>query len=202
MNHCTAKHDKPSSITASPLLAMHRRFCKKIGLLPRKNASWARRSSATEIVSVGTFPNPEKTVLKKLFEAISIANEWSWRSSAQRRSRPCPVPRSQTIILQVVYCTGFQSHHTMWKTVYTRLFGKRLRTWIHPCESDWIFEEGHLCQFVRKPMPSSNFDGTFDQLFLWIFLCRFYARCLSTSSTPGCNKKLRMTKNSNQSSLN
>ena len=29
MNCCTAKHDRPSSITASPLRAMHRRFCQK-----------------------------------------------------------------------------------------------------------------------------------------------------------------------------
>ena len=42
-------------------------------------------------------------VLKKLFETMSIANEWNWQPSAEPRSRPCPVPRSQTIILQVVY---------------------------------------------------------------------------------------------------
>ena len=40
-----------------------------------------------------------------LVEAISIANGWSWRSSARPRSRPWPIPRSQTIILQVVYFT-------------------------------------------------------------------------------------------------
>ena len=37
-------------------------------------------------------------------------------------------------------------------------------------------------------MQASNFGGTFDQLFLWIFLCNFHRRCLSTSSIPWYKK--------------
>ena len=37
-------------------------------------------------------------------------------------------------------------------------------------------------------MQASNFGGTFDQLFLWIFLWNFHRRCLSTSSIPWCKK--------------
>ena len=55
-----------------------------------------------------------------------------------------------------------------------------------------------LCTTLyRNPMQASNFGGTFDQLFLWIFLWNFHRRCLSTSSIPWC-KKVKMTKNSNQ----
>ena len=37
-------------------------------------------------------------------------------------------------------------------------------------------------------MQASNFGGTFDQLFLWIFLWNFHKRCLSTSAIPWCKK--------------
>ena len=37
-------------------------------------------------------------------------------------------------------------------------------------------------------MQASNFGGTFDQLFLRIFLENFHRRCLSTSSIPWCKK--------------
>ena len=37
-------------------------------------------------------------------------------------------------------------------------------------------------------MHVSNFGGTFNQLFLWIFLWNFHRRCLSTSSIPWCKK--------------
>ena len=37
-------------------------------------------------------------------------------------------------------------------------------------------------------MQATNFGGTFDQLFLLIFLCNFHRRCLSTSSIPWCKK--------------
>ena len=47
-------------------------------------------------------------------------------------------------------------------------------------------------------MQASNFGGTFDQLFLWIFLWNFHRRCLSTSSIPWCKKSKKWTKNSNQ----
>ena len=44
-----------------------------------------------------------------------------------------------------------------------------------------------LCTTLyRNPMQVSNFGGTFDQLFLWIFLWNFHRRCLSTSSIPWC----------------
>ena len=46
-----------------------------------------------------------------------------------------------------------------------------------------------LCTTLyRNPMQASNFGGTFDQLFLWIFLWNFYRRCLSISSIPWCKK--------------
>ena len=34
----------------------------------------------------------------------------------------------------------------------------------------------------------SNFGGTFDQRFLWVFFWKFHRRCLSTSSIPWCKK--------------
>ena len=37
-------------------------------------------------------------------------------------------------------------------------------------------------------MQASNFGGTFDQLFLWIFLWNFHRKCLSTFSIPWCKK--------------
>ena len=37
-------------------------------------------------------------------------------------------------------------------------------------------------------MQATNFGGTFDQLFLRIFLYNFHRRCLSTSSIPWCKK--------------
>ena len=37
-------------------------------------------------------------------------------------------------------------------------------------------------------MQVSNFGGTFDQLFLWIFLWNFHRRCVSTFSIPWCKK--------------
>ena len=40
----------------------------------------------------------------------------------------------------------------------------------------------------RNLMQASNFGGTFDQLFLSIFLWSFHRRCLSTSSIPWCKK--------------
>ena len=40
----------------------------------------------------------------------------------------------------------------------------------------------------RNPMQACNFGGTFDQLFLRIFLSHFHRRCLSTSSIPWCKK--------------
>ena len=46
-------------------------------------------------------------------------------------------------------------------------------------------------------MQASNFGGTFDQLFLWIFLWKFYRRCPSAFSIPWC-KKVKNDQNSNQ----
>ena len=55
-----------------------------------------------------------------------------------------------------------------------------------------------LCTTLyRNLMQVNNFGGTFDQLFLWIFLWNFYRRCLSICSIPWC-KKVKITKNSNQ----
>ena len=55
-----------------------------------------------------------------------------------------------------------------------------------------------LCTTLyRNLMQASNFGGTFDQLFLWIFLWTFHRRCLSTFLYHGA-KKSKMTKNSNQ----
>ena len=46
-----------------------------------------------------------------------------------------------------------------------------------------------LCTTLyRNPMQASNFGGTFDQLFLRIFLYNFHRRCLSISSIPWCKK--------------
>ena len=46
-----------------------------------------------------------------------------------------------------------------------------------------------LCTTLcRNPIQASNFGGTFDQLFPWIFLWGFHRRCLSTSSVPWCKK--------------
>ena len=46
-----------------------------------------------------------------------------------------------------------------------------------------------LCTTLyRNLMQAPNFGGTFDQLFLWIFSWNFYRRCLSTFSTPWCQK--------------
>ena len=49
----------------------------------------------------------------------------------------------------------------------------------------------------RNPMQARNFGGTFDQLFLRIFLSIFHRRCLSTFSIPWC-KKVKNDQNSNQ----
>ena len=50
-----------------------------------------------------------------------------------------------------------------------------------------------LCTTVcRNPTQASNFGGTFDQFFVRIFICGFLRRCLSTSSTPGCKKIVRV----------
>ena len=46
-----------------------------------------------------------------------------------------------------------------------------------------------LCTTLyRNLMQASNFGGTFDQLFLWIFLLNFHKRCLLTSSIPRYKK--------------
>ena len=46
-----------------------------------------------------------------------------------------------------------------------------------------------LCTTLyRNLMQASNFGGTFDQRFLWIFSRNFHRRCLSTSSIPWCKK--------------
>ena len=55
-----------------------------------------------------------------------------------------------------------------------------------------------LCTTLyRNPIQANNFGGTFDNIFLWIFVCNFHTRCLSTFSIPWC-KKVKMTKNSNE----
>ena len=55
-----------------------------------------------------------------------------------------------------------------------------------------------LCTTLYKnPMQVSNFDGAFDQLFLWIYLRNFHGRCLSTLSIPWC-KKVKNDQNLNQ----
>ena len=47
-----------------------------------------------------------------------------------------------------------------------------------------------LCTTLyRNLMQVSNFGGTFDQLFLWIFLWNFHRRCLSTLSIPWCKSQ-------------
>ena len=52
-----------------------------------------------------------------------------------------------------------------------------------------------LCTTLyRNPMQVSNFGGTFDQLFLWIFLWNFHRRCLSTSYIPWCKNSQRWPK--------
>ena len=46
-----------------------------------------------------------------------------------------------------------------------------------------------LCTTLyRNPVQASNFGGTFDQLFLWIFLWNFHRRCLSTFSIQKSQK--------------
>ena len=46
-----------------------------------------------------------------------------------------------------------------------------------------------LCTTLyRNSMQVSNFGGTFDQVFLWIFLWHFHRRCVSTLSIPWCKK--------------
>ena len=46
-----------------------------------------------------------------------------------------------------------------------------------------------LCTTLyRNPMQASNFGGTFDQLFLWIFLWNFHRICVSAFSIPWCKK--------------
>ena len=46
-----------------------------------------------------------------------------------------------------------------------------------------------LCTTLyRNLMQASNFGGTFDQLFLWIFLWNFHRRCLFTYSILWCKK--------------
>ena len=55
-----------------------------------------------------------------------------------------------------------------------------------------------LCTTLyRNLMQASNFGGTFDQLFLGIFLWNFHRRCLNFFYTM-VEKKSKMTKNSNQ----
>ena len=52
-----------------------------------------------------------------------------------------------------------------------------------------LSETAVLCTTLcRNPKQLSNFGGTFDQLFLWIFLWNFHKRCLSISSIPWCKK--------------
>ena len=46
-----------------------------------------------------------------------------------------------------------------------------------------------LCTtFYSNLMQASNFGGTFDQFFLWIFLLNYHRRFISTSSIPWCKK--------------
>ena len=46
-----------------------------------------------------------------------------------------------------------------------------------------------LCTTLYRNLSQvSKFGGTFAQLFLWVFLCNFHRRCLSTSSIPWCKK--------------
>ena len=52
-----------------------------------------------------------------------------------------------------------------------------------------------LCTTLyRNLMQASNFGGTFDQFFLWIFLWNFHRRCPSTSSIPWCKKSQKWPK--------
>ena len=87
--------------------------CRKDWRSSPKKCALNSQKLCRKLVSVGVSPNLEETVLKKLFKTSSIANEWSWLSSAQPRSWPCPVPRSQTIILQVVYLVSVH-HYTFY----------------------------------------------------------------------------------------
>ena len=46
-----------------------------------------------------------------------------------------------------------------------------------------------LCTTLHRNLnQASNFGGTFDQLFLWIFLYNFHRRCLFTFSIPWCKE--------------
>ena len=46
-----------------------------------------------------------------------------------------------------------------------------------------------LCTTLyRNPVPAINFGGLFDQIFLWIFLCKFHTWWPSTFSVPWCKK--------------
>ena len=65
-----------------------------------------------------------------------------------------------------------------------------LRSQTQSRESDWTFGDGRFCVqlCVETLYKRANFGGTFDQLFLGIFLCNFYTRCPSTFSIPQCKK--------------
>ena len=54
---------------------------------------------------------------------------------------------------------------------------------------------------VKKPYTSEQLRWPIWRTFLWIFLCNFHRRCLSTGLYQGA-KKWKMTKNSNQGVLN
>ena len=58
------------------------------------------------------------------------------------------------------------------------------------CRARLIFRRRpFLCTTLnRNLMQASNFGGTSDQLFLWIFLWNFHRRCLSTFSISWCKK--------------
>ena len=51
-----------------------------------------------------------------------------------------------------------------------------------------LLEMANFVYNFRNLMQASNFGGTFDQLFLWIFLWNFHRRCVSTSSIPKCKR--------------
>ena len=56
-----------------------------------------------------------------------------------------------------------------------------------------------LCTTLyRNLMQASNFGGTFDQLFLWIFFCEIFTEDASPLRLYQGAKKVKMTKNSNQ----
>ena len=105
-------------------------------------------------------------------------------------SQHCPTPSHP--YLSMVLCCLFCVF--AWRSALAvKLFvAKITKVFVESCgnrvEHYFAGRTTTFCTTVcRNLIQASNFGDSFDQLFLWIFLCNFHPRCPSTCSIPWYN---------------